>query len=556
MPAAASPLERGDQLYDEGKYGQALALYQEQAIAAPKPDAGREARCKAALCLVQLNQLDGAAALLEPVAAENEGRWPLVAACRLWLIRLQQQQFAESGALFASIRARFKREELASYVPEEVKDRLLQSGKARKTDLLLPSPTVVRRTEELVHLADLLGSGDVRYWLRYHLMRVCAVTGDEARALQIIEEARPLAIEGVLASAGNLDMPLLIGRWHTWLRRRQGQTREALGELDAYSQQIADLFRRQFPNDLPRQHRAAQLLLERARLFADLNEWAQAEMAVDAFFQQAGPDIGYNEYAAAWLMKGFLCERRGAADEAQRAWKEGLYPAYRRLVPDGGPLSGAIDGLVAYSIMASLTNQLSDTEAEALWKELGPALAGDAFMAQVSSLLRPSPVVLRGTWRTANGKEAARRIAFLDAAPAEYYCLPVISGIAERFRQDALGGETTPEQEEVVWRATRTCYEQVRTGKLKPAQLVPLALAWKGNTGLIGWSGVAPQLDPALRGPLAYVFGRHCLHLNGPEGKARRADAMLFFRAARKDAPPASSLAKLVQQELARLEPK
>ena len=55
-------LERGDQLYDEGRYNEALALYQEQALASPTAELGREAHCKAGLCLVELNRLDEAQA--------------------------------------------------------------------------------------------------------------------------------------------------------------------------------------------------------------------------------------------------------------------------------------------------------------------------------------------------------------------------------------------------------------------------------------------------------------------------------------------------------------
>src|SRR5262249_9671059 len=135
LPTEASPLERGDQLYDEGHYGEALGLYQEQALTAARGEVNREARCKAGLCLVQLNRPDEAANVFEPLAAEAEGRWPLLAACQLWVVRLQQHRVADTGAVFASIRARFRPEELASYVPEAVKERLLVTVTLKKTEL-------------------------------------------------------------------------------------------------------------------------------------------------------------------------------------------------------------------------------------------------------------------------------------------------------------------------------------------------------------------------------------------------------------------------------------
>ena len=36
---------------------------------------------------------------------EAEGRWPLLAACQLWILRLEQKRVEDTGPLFASIRA-------------------------------------------------------------------------------------------------------------------------------------------------------------------------------------------------------------------------------------------------------------------------------------------------------------------------------------------------------------------------------------------------------------------------------------------------------------------
>jgi len=183
-------------------------------------------------------------------------------------------------------------------------------------------------------------------------------------------------------------------------------------------------------------------------------------------------------------------------------------------------------------------------------------LAGDSFMAQLMTQLRPSPAVLRGTWRTTNGKECARRIAFLDLAPSEFFIMPALAGVAEKFRQDGLGGRTSPDQEELIWQATRTCFDQVHKGKLSQAHILQLAFAWKGQTGFVGWGGVAPQLDPILRGQLAYILGHRYLQLKSADQKVRRDDALTFFRTAQKDAPSGSSLERLARQELTRLETK
>jgi hypothetical protein len=84
--------------------------------------------------------------------------------------------------------------------------------------------------------------------------------------------------------------------------------------------------------------------------------------------------------------------------------------------------------------------------------------------------------------------------------------------------------------------------------KLKTAQLISLVLTWKGTTNFLGWSGLAPNLDPSLRGPLAYVLGhRYSLRLKKP------AEAITFFQTAVRDAPPNSALGRLAQAEIDRL---
>ena len=55
---------------------------------------GREARCKAAFCLLRLNREGEAARLLEEVAAdEARDNWPLVAISQLLLLRLSAHHF-------------------------------------------------------------------------------------------------------------------------------------------------------------------------------------------------------------------------------------------------------------------------------------------------------------------------------------------------------------------------------------------------------------------------------------------------------------------------------
>jgi hypothetical protein len=208
------------------------------------------------------------------------------------------------------------------------------------------------------------------------------------------------------------------------------------------------------------------------------------------------------------------------------------------------------EGIVLHAIMASLTENLSDRDAAALWDQWLPALAGNSLIAQVGSLMRPSPAVWRGMWRTARGRDQARKMAFLQLPLADYYRTPLVALMVEMIRQEALGGQATPAQDELLWQTTRACLEGFFQGKLAKGQALQLAFTYKGTTGFLGWGGVATRLGPALRGPLAYFFGH--LYLR----RKHRGDARKFFRTALEDAPAGSPLQGLARDELTRLDSK
>src|SRR5205823_2810221 len=111
---------------------------------------------------------------------------------------------------------------------------------------------------------------------------------------------------------GAVGFPYWVGRWYGWLLRRQGQARQALGELKSYADEFADVLRKIHPGDPKAQLSWAPLQLEQARLHVALNDWAQAEKLVDDFLRLTpDPIANYNNYGEAWLMKGFFHERRG-----------------------------------------------------------------------------------------------------------------------------------------------------------------------------------------------------------------------------------------------------
>ena len=91
MPVKPSPLESGDELLGREQFSEALAEYERQVLSDANTDAGQELRYKKSLCLVRLNRSDDAIAAFRQLTAEPGSRWPLLAACQLWLLQLLSQ---------------------------------------------------------------------------------------------------------------------------------------------------------------------------------------------------------------------------------------------------------------------------------------------------------------------------------------------------------------------------------------------------------------------------------------------------------------------------------
>ena len=159
--------------------------------------------------------------------------------------------------------------------------------------------------------------------------------------------------------------------------------------------------------------------------------------------------------------------------------------------------------------------------------------------------IRPS--MIRQMWHTPRGKDVARKIAYKTVSFLDFGLLPVLLTVSELFHQGAMPGKLTEEQDALLWQVAQEMYSGFSSRRVSTPQFVQILLTWKGTVNRLGWAGVAPALDPSLRGPLAYVMGRRFIRLKKPEQAAD------FFRQATDNAPPDSTLYELASAELARL---
>jgi tetratricopeptide (TPR) repeat protein/tRNA A-37 threonylcarbamoyl transferase component Bud32 len=524
-PADPSPLERGDILFEQGKFAEALVEYRQSASL----KGGPEARYKEGLCLLELRRPDEALGVFQELGASGAGEWSNLADSRAWLLLRTREDDASQEAADAildrlSVRG-LSAAEMATVLPQDVRDRILQRPLRFEsvTDWVFEKPqrlvTRARRVVQTVRLFDsnqsnLLGAEE-------GLFRALHFIGQEAEALQVADR--------ILAADPDLEVGHDIGRraflHRAWILMRSGRAAEALYQTDAWIQ------RGKLNPPLN-----CQVRLERARLMASTGRWADAEKEVDTVLALEG--TANLVLIEGWLLKGFLCEHRGDAAGAQKAWQSGL------AVPEDQLADINLSTFVHRHIMASLTNSISDKDLEAFRGKLA-SLGGDtsknATLRNMVASSIPAGAV-RGMWRSPRGRREAWRIAWREATFPETFHLPPMLLLAETLREGAFDASITAEQDQLVWDLTRVGHDEVVAGRLPFDQVGIVLVTWKGNTLL--WGSIAGRLPSSVRGLVAFVLGHRYRRLN------RQAEAEKFFQTARENAGTDSLLYRQVAAEL------
>jgi hypothetical protein len=533
LPARPSLLEQGDEAYARGDFAAAADCYARQADKGASEVEAREPRYKRALCLLAMHRREEALPLLGQLARgvteDNRDRWGLLAACQLWLHHLRQREFDQADDVFRLLEVHYRFEELAALISDELRNQILDAYRSGNVGRLM-----IRKDDR-----------DAR-----HLRRVLDVeTLFKASWQERVRTAHFLCVRYLLneeidqaaRTAENLVRdPTLPTEWITtpvtdliWALRQRGEDGRAREELD---RRLGTAEEGQYPIVL------LPLVLERAQVRATSKEWREAEKAIDAFVRQLNPAqwrYGSLLLARAHLIRGFVRDQQGDARGAQEAWRQGL----RAL--KGKPEYATSEGF----ILASLTNDLTEADVaffiEHTTRNLGiPAAAlvrkgGDFDPRWLAS-------VMRNTWRNSRGREYARRIAFQELSFMDSYGIQFALFIAEAFRQGALSGPASDEQDALIWEVSESVYRAYTRGEFTDAQALLGLFAWLGTTGFPGWGGLSASLQgrPQLRGPLAYLYGQRYLRLK------KTADARMLFQTALKDARAGTGLYRLAGRAL------
>lgn len=543
QPPRPSPLERADGLYAAGKFEDAARAYQE--VKTADPAVSQEARFKTGQCFRELKRDADAATQFEVVAAEDGPRWPPMAACELWILHLRKKEFAKAEVVLTSLTARYKFEDLLTYLPEETRQTILSRYlrlTAMQFNVLLPDPTLAPTLERARKAMEVLQAPVTDQVSAYvGLERAYQLAGNPTKALEVQREWLKRAEAAPLPPAHRVGLVFHALTDHTWLLRTQGKNPEAIKLITAWLA-VAKQVR---PADAPPGFDATvvQLTLERARAYAGAGNWKAAEADAAACLKLcAGGQVAYQQHAQTYLLDGFLADRRGDAAAATAAWKKGTYNEYAGYNPGRplGSLAAEIDNLALSALSGATTDADADARLDALLAVASSIEAVATIPGMVKKYLPPGG--LRRMWLTTYGRESARKIAFRQYTFADHGLAPVRLLFVEAVRAGAFGGTCSDADDAVlhgVFDAAWKAYKD-KSG-LGKTQILWLGLAWEGNTGGFGWAGAAKGLPPAFRGQLAYVLGHRYRQLakesGGEKAAGHRESAVKFFETAVNDGP-------------------
>ncbi len=231
-PSAPSPLERGDELYESGQFAAALEQYRRQAIVSGGGELAQQALYKQAACLEQIGRRDEAKLQFQALAVQLGDRWPVLAACQLWIAALDPElpNSAEAAAILDNLSARYDFEQLSRLVPHDLRQKIVEAYGANLTGInwIKPNADRVRTLERAVEV-ERLWLGAPESWSLHSLLRAYVAQGRRQEALEFAKRT----IESLKDSSEFFAKA--IRAEYTWLLRSEGRAEEALKELDRWS---------------------------------------------------------------------------------------------------------------------------------------------------------------------------------------------------------------------------------------------------------------------------------------------------------------------------------
>jgi tRNA A-37 threonylcarbamoyl transferase component Bud32 len=524
-----SPLEQGDELFAAGEYRKALKFYEDQVLQGGRGPAGQEARYKQALALLEVGQKEQGLKLLRELLAEtperatlDSARWPVLAASRLWLIYLRDDDLDEAEKVVKQLPPEFGFEQLATLVPAEDREYILDHIRLRgsRWRSAITTQKDLERVQRAIRIEELINESPYeRRMTRWRLMDAYRVAGN-----------LPAALVEVNTLLSQRDLPLderaAFLREKVWMvieTRKSDQLAAALEEVN------------QLLEANPTDPVMLPLLLERARVHVAEERWSAADRDVDEFFARADKgQLDYADWADASLLRGFLRLHNKDEMGAQEAWRAGLlrnFPGGLPTLPPGRSrvLSGIANnnrtnGLSFYVMLASLTGEMTEAEATFAFNHvISGSGSTDPLLRVIAK--RPFPPdfmrdVQVAAYRTPRGREHVKRVAFRQVSLSDFFLGGLRLLVAEALRLGSYPKEEPlPEGlEPEFYRGACDLVEWFNEGKVDTNLARDILSIWHmKDDPADAWTRVGPALEPNLRVRGAAVLGRRLLAHGKPQ---------------------------------------
>lgn len=482
-----SPLTLGDELVADGNLIGAIDQYERQlSLSSDDPELSQECQFKIAESQWKMERTAESNQMLQSLLSQPGETWPLLAAIHLWERAVSSDNTADADAAYAFLKASGKIAEAAKLATEETRSRIITPAmnSLALSEVLKPNPNrleTIRRATEVDR--DLSQDGVGRMIVQISYAKALRLEGKNREASEFLKELWE-----------HYQHPELLRRYIRALRFA-GDPRESITAIDEARATNA--------------HVDDWLLLSRAQTRVMLGEYVAAEKDIEEAFAACAriARTNGNIVARLHLMKGFLQERSGDHVQALVSWKR----CYEILKSAEYPDHDAKNFESLFLIIAGgLSGELQPEDASGLVRTAVSSVGGSSLTE-----LFPSQTIhecLLMMWRSEVGMKVASDFAFETIGLRDRILLPPTLAGYEFVIQNAFVGRATPAEREVVWAVAKHVFEEFTAGNgLSTAQLMQLAISWKGTTNIFGWSGVSATLPEKLRCRFAYLLGNRLI---------------------------------------------
>ncbi len=522
--------EKADELFHAGRFEDALREYSRLAVASEEVELRHEAQAKQGLCLMKLKRVDEAAKQFETLLNQPGERWPALAGCELWLLRLRQNRDNDADVIAHLLASRFVPAQIVPLIPGDVRNEIMNHY---YDDFRVGAKRVrfnprLRQNLELYLVIDRLFSrtGEPTFQGLHAATEAYEMLDDLPQAISFSRQInkRDSNAWGVASLARLLR-----------LNKDYPQARQ---ELDGALANFAG----RDPSG------TAALFIERARLSwikVGLDAAASDIAALEKILEQSNPQqpsLDFNVTGTGCLLCGMYHSHRGEDEAAKRLWTNGMKRMASEMQFDRYVGYRTIEHFV---MLAGLSEQPDEV---AVRKAVEILLSSNNPMISVGGpMIGTDKVVTMATqiWQTKRGREVALDLTLDRWAKSEAAQNSVVLVAWYAIRQAAFAGQLEAEQDQLVWEISQTTYTHIiLNGKLSTPQMVQLSAAWSGITGILGWKGVADAIPPETRGPFAYVLAHRYQRLG------QLADSEVMLRDAVAHSEKDSLLHRLAEREL------